>query len=58
MLNLQEKLSNKNRESMRTVIRDDVVVTIIKCQGGWASNVFERHLIGIAMTGKSNQVNL
>ena len=58
MLNLQEKLRNKNRESMRMVIWDDVVVAIIKCQGGWASNAFERHLIGIAMTGKSNQVNL
>ena len=43
---------------MRTVIRDDVVVEIIKCQGGWASNAFERHLIGIATTGKSNRVNL
>ena len=43
---------------MHTVIRDDVVATIIKCQGGWASNAFERHLIGIATTGKSNQVNL
>ena len=58
MLNLQEKLRNKNRESMLTVIRDDMVVAIINCQGGWASNAFERHLIGIAMTGKSNQVNL
>ena len=46
MLNLQEKLGNKNRESMWTVIQDDVVVAIIKCQGGWASNAFERHLIG------------
>ena len=58
MLNLQEKLGNKNQESMRVVIRDNVVVAIIKCQGGWESNVFERHLIGIAMTAKSNQVNL
>ena len=28
MFNLQEKLKNKNRESMRTVIWDDVVVAI------------------------------
>ena len=28
MLNLQEKLRNKNRESMQTVIRDDMVVAI------------------------------
>ena len=58
MLNLQEKLRNKIRGSMRTVIQDDAVVAIIECQGGWVSNAFERHLIGIAMTGKSNQVNL
>ena len=58
MLNLQEKLRTKNRESMWMVIRDNVVVAIIKCQGGWASNAFEQHLIGIAMTGKTNQVNL
>ena len=55
MLNLQEKLRNKNRESMRTVIRDDVVVAIIKCQGGWASNVFERHLIGNDRQEQSSQ---
>ena len=30
MLNLQERLGNKIRESMWTVIPDDVVVAIIK----------------------------
>ena len=55
MLNLQEKLRNKNRESMRTVIRDDVVVAIIKCQGSWASNAFERHLIGNDRQEQSSQ---
>ena len=55
MLNLEEKLRNKNRESMRTVIRDDVVVAIIKCQGGWASNAFERHLIGNDRQEQSSQ---
>ena len=55
MLNLQEKLRNKSRESMRTVIRDDVVVAIIKCQGGWASNAFERHLIGNDRQEQSSQ---
>ena len=44
---------------MQMVIWDDVVVAIqSNVKGGWASNAFEQHLIGITMTGKSNQVNL
>ena len=50
MLNLQQKLRNKNRESMRTIIRDDVVVPIIKRQGDWASNAFEQYLATMYVT--------
>ena len=55
MLNLQKKKSRINADCYlgRRGGRNSV-----KCQGGWASNAFEQHLIGIAMTGKSNQVNL
>ena len=52
---------------MWTIIRDtffNMVVALIKCQGDWASNPFERlletklhdHLIG--NDSRSNQVNL
>ena len=52
---------------MRTIIRDDVVVPIIKCQGNGRvtplngiskQRTLHDHLIGTATTGKSNQVNL
>ena len=44
---------------MQTVILDDVVVAIqSNVKGAVASNAFAQHLIGIATTGKSNQVNL